>query len=90
MLIILVTQLATNDFNNYEVNYAFDYAFISYNIALQKSSYKQSNASRCQNVSYRTNNIPEVKIHNFSVGTVPLPKDQLLNEAECESRYEIL
>lgn len=60
-------------FNNYEVKLsAFDYAFISYNISSAQNQVI-NRVTLDNNVVINTNeNIPEVKIHNFSVG-MPIP-----------------
>ena len=60
-------------FNNYEVKLsAFDYAFISYNISSAKNQVINRVALN-NNIVVNTNeNIPAVKIHNFSVG-MPIP-----------------
>ncbi|MDG2432412.1 TonB-dependent receptor [Flavobacterium sp.] len=60
-------------FNNYEVKLsAFDYAFISYNISSAKNQVI-NRVSLDNNVVVNTNeNIPAVKIHNFSAG-MPIP-----------------
>ena len=60
-------------FDNYEVKLsAFDYAFISYNISSAKNQVI-NRVTLDNNVVITTNeNIPEVKIHNFSVG-MPIP-----------------
>jgi hypothetical protein len=60
-------------FNNYEVKLsAFDYAFISYNISSAKNQVI-NRVTLDNNVVINTNeNIPEVKIHNFSLG-MPIP-----------------
>ena len=60
-------------FDNYEVKLsAFDYAFISYNISSAKNQVINK-ASLNNDVVVNTNeNIPAVKIHNFSVG-MPIP-----------------
>ena len=60
-------------FNNYEVKLsAFDYAFISYNISAAKNQVI-NRVSLTNDVVINTNeNIPEVKIHNFSAG-MPIP-----------------
>ena len=60
-------------FDNYEVKLsAFDYAFISYNISSAKNQVINK-ASLNNDVVVNTNeNIPAVKIHNFSLG-MPIP-----------------
>jgi hypothetical protein len=60
-------------FNNYEVKLsAFDYAFISYNISSAKNQVI-NRVSLTNDIVINTNeNIPEVKIHNFSAG-LPVP-----------------
>jgi hypothetical protein len=60
-------------FDNYEVKLsAFDYAFISYTISSAKNQVI-NRVSLTNDLVINTNeNIPEVKIHNFSVG-MPIP-----------------
>jgi hypothetical protein len=60
-------------FDNYEVKLsAFDYAFISYNISSAKNQVI-NRVTLDNNLVFNTNeNIPEVKIHNFSVA-MPIP-----------------
>lgn len=60
-------------FNNYEMKLsAFDYAFISYNISSAKNQVI-NRVTLDNDVVINTNeNIPEVKIHNFSLG-MPIP-----------------
>ncbi|EIA10491.1 outer membrane beta-barrel family protein [Flavobacterium frigoris] len=60
-------------FNNYEVKLsAFDYAFISYNISSAKNQVIQRVTLTDDVVVNSNENIPEIKIHNFSVG-MPIP-----------------
>ncbi len=60
-------------FDNYEVKLsAFDYAFISYNISSAKNQVINRVTLDNDVVSNTNENIPEVKIHNFSVG-MPIP-----------------
>lgn len=60
-------------FNNYEVKLsAFDYAFISYNISSAKNQVINRVTLENDVVINSNENIPEVKIHNFSVG-MPIP-----------------
>ncbi|MEZ7497223.1 TonB-dependent receptor [Flavobacterium sp. Arc3] len=60
-------------FDNYEVKLsAYDYAFISYNISSAKNQVI-NRVSLDNDLVVNTNeNIPEIKIHNFSVG-MPIP-----------------
>ena len=60
-------------FDNYEVKLsAFDYAFISYNISSAKNQVINRVTLNNDVVINTNENIPEVKIHNFSVG-MPIP-----------------
>ncbi|SHL94480.1 TonB-dependent receptor domain-containing protein [Flavobacterium xanthum] len=60
-------------FDNYEVKLsAFDYAFISYNISSAKNQVINRVTLDSDLVVNTNENIPEVKIHNFSVG-MPIP-----------------
>jgi hypothetical protein len=60
-------------FDNYEVKLsAFDYAFISYNISSAKNQVINRVTLDADLVVNTNENIPEVKIHNFSVG-MPIP-----------------
>ena len=60
-------------FDNYEIKLsAFDYAFISYNISSAKNQVNNRVTLNNDIVSNTNENIPEVKIHNFSVG-MPIP-----------------
>ncbi|SDW74755.1 TonB-dependent receptor domain-containing protein [Flavobacterium degerlachei] len=60
-------------FNNYEVKLsAFDYAFISYNVSSAKNQVIQRVTLNDDVVVNSNENIPEIKIHNFSVG-MPIP-----------------
>ena len=60
-------------FDNYEVKLsAFDYAFISYNISSAKNQVINRVTLTNDLVVNTNENIPEVKIHNFSVG-MPIP-----------------
>jgi hypothetical protein len=60
-------------FDNYEVKLsAFDYAFISYNISSAKNQVINRVTLTNDLVINTNENIPEIKIHNFSVG-MPIP-----------------
>jgi len=60
-------------FDNYEVKLsAFDYAFISYNISSAKNQVINRVTLDNDIVVNSNENIPEIKIHNFSVG-MPIP-----------------
>lgn len=60
-------------FDNYEVKLsAFDYAFISYNISSAKNQVINRVTLTDDVVVNSNENIPEIKIHNFSVG-MPIP-----------------
>ena len=60
-------------FDNYEVKLsAFDYAFISYNISSAKNQVINKVSLENDVVINSNENIPEIKIHNFSVG-MPIP-----------------
>ncbi|OAB27388.1 Outer membrane receptor proteins, mostly Fe transport [Flavobacterium fryxellicola] len=60
-------------FDNYDVKLsAFDYAFISYNISSAKNQVINRVTLDADLVVNTNENIPEVKIHNFSVG-MPIP-----------------
>ncbi|MEZ7503801.1 TonB-dependent receptor domain-containing protein [Flavobacterium sp. Arc2] len=60
-------------FDNYEVKLsAYDYAFISYNISSAKNQVINRVSLENDLVINTNENIPEIKIHNFSVG-MPIP-----------------
>jgi hypothetical protein len=60
-------------FDNYEVKLsAFDYAFISYNISSAKNQVINRVTLTNDLVINTNENIPEIKIHNFSIG-MPIP-----------------
>ena len=60
-------------FDNYEVKLsAFDYAFVSYNISAAKNQVITRVSLENDVVINSNENIPEIKIHNFSVG-MPIP-----------------
>ncbi|CAM3060931.1 TonB-dependent receptor domain-containing protein [Flavobacterium frigoris] len=60
-------------FDNYEVKLsAYDYAFISYNISSAKNQVINRVTLNNDLVVNSNENIPEIKIHNFSVG-MPIP-----------------
>jgi hypothetical protein len=60
-------------FDNYEVKIsAYDYAFISYNISSAKNQVINRVTLNNDLVLNSNENIPEIKIHNFSVG-MPIP-----------------
>jgi hypothetical protein len=60
-------------FDNYEVKLsAYDYAFISYNISSAKNQVINRVTLNNDLVVNTNENIPEIKIHNFSVG-MPIP-----------------
>ncbi|WP_339921164.1 TonB-dependent receptor [uncultured Flavobacterium sp.] len=60
-------------FDNYEVKLsAYDYAFISYNISSAKNQVINRVTLNDDLVVNTNENIPEIKIHNFSVG-MPIP-----------------
>jgi hypothetical protein len=60
-------------FDNYEVKLsAFDYAFVSYNISSAKNQVINRVTLTNDLVINSNENIPEIKIHNFSVG-MPVP-----------------
>lgn len=60
-------------FDNYEVKLsAYDYAFVSYNISSAKNQVINRVTLTNDVVINSNENIPEIKIHNFSVG-MPIP-----------------
>jgi hypothetical protein len=60
-------------FNNYEVKLsAYDYAFISYNVSAAKNQVINRVTLNNDLVINSNENVPEIKIHNFSVG-MPIP-----------------
>ncbi|WP_339657099.1 TonB-dependent receptor [Flavobacterium frigidarium] len=60
-------------YNNYEVKIsAFDYAFISYNISSAKNQVINRVSLQDDLVINTNENLPEIKIHNFSAG-LPIP-----------------
>ncbi len=60
-------------YNNYEVKLsAFDYAFVSYNISSAKNQVINRVGLENNLVVNTNENLPEIKIHNFSVG-MPIP-----------------
>ncbi|SEA90006.1 Outer membrane receptor for ferrienterochelin and colicins [Flavobacterium gillisiae] len=60
-------------FDNYEVKLsAYDYAFVSYNISSAKNQVINRVTLNNDLVVNSNENIPEIKIHNFSVG-MPIP-----------------
>ena len=60
-------------FDNYEVKLsAYDYAFISYNISSAKNQVINRVTLNNDLVVNSNENIPEIKIHNFSIG-MPIP-----------------
>lgn len=66
-------QLQPTIFDNFEVKVsAFDYAYIGYNVSMAKNQVINRVLENNDVVSNTTINVPELKIHNLSIG-LPIP-----------------
>ncbi|NHN26248.1 TonB-dependent receptor [Flavobacterium jejuense] len=66
-------QLQPTIFDNFEVKVsAFDYAYIGYNVSVAKNQVINRVLENNNIVSNTTINVPELKIHNLSIG-LPIP-----------------
>ena len=66
-------QLQPTIFDNFEVKVsAFDYAYIGYNLSMAKNQVINRVLENNDVVSNTTINVPELKIHNLSIG-LPIP-----------------